>query len=87
MDGAVVLMGAATIFALGAFAGIRAEEINLRWRERRLAKARRRVNAQLRALSSYYEVNQLIWEARDELRREALRTYDLPLVPAQEDED
>jgi hypothetical protein len=45
------------IFIFGVLVGVRCQEINLRERERRLAKERRHVNDQLRALTAYHEAN------------------------------
>lgn len=67
--------------AIGVFVGVRCQEINLQNRERRLAEERRRVNARIRALHAHHEVNNLIWQARNELRQDALlQAQDMPFV-------
>lgn len=69
------------IFVFGVLVGVRCQEINLRCRERRLARERRHVNAQIRALEAHSEVNNLIWQARKELRQDALvKAKDMPFV-------
>ncbi|MDQ3152305.1 MAG: hypothetical protein M3R63_11495 [Actinomycetota bacterium] len=69
-----------TTLAVGVLLGTRFEEINLRVRERRLAEERRRVTAQSRALKAHHEVNNLIWQAQNEIRQAALlQAHDLPI--------
>ena len=68
----LIFLLASGVFVVGVMVGSRYQEINLQGRERRLAGQRRQVNAQLRALQAHHEVNQLIWEAQDELRQNAL---------------
>lgn len=81
MSGLIVLVVACMIFAFGVLIGIRCQEVNLQGRERRLAKERGRVNAQIRALKAHHEVNSLIWHAQNELRQAALlEVLDLPAV-------
>jgi hypothetical protein len=69
---ALILLLAFLVFAFGVLVGVRCQEINLQGRERRLAGERRRVNAQIRALEAHHEVNNLIWQARNELHQDAL---------------
>ena len=74
-------------FAVGVVTGLRCAEINLRGRERRLSEERRRVNDRLRALQAHHDVNNLIWQARDELRQAALvPAQDMPFVLQDEPE-
>ncbi len=47
----LIALVAFVIFTLGVLVGVQCQEINLRRRERRLAKERRRVNEQIRALT------------------------------------
>lgn len=69
------------IFAIGVLTGLRCAEINLRGRERRLAGDRQSVNDRLRALQAHRDMNNLIWQARDELRQAALvEAQDMPFV-------
>lgn len=78
---ALLVVLAAFVFAIGVLVGVRCQEINLAGRERRLTADRRRVNDKLRAIGAYHEVNNIIWEAQDELRRNALvKAQDLPFV-------
>lgn len=68
-------------FAIGVITGLRCAEINLRGRERRLSEDRRLVNDRLRALQAHHDVNNLIWQARDELRQAAIvNAQDMPFV-------
>lgn len=77
----LIFLLAFCIFVFGVLMGVRCQEINLRCRERRLAEERRRVNAQIRALEAHHEVNNLIWQARNELRQDALvKAQDMPFV-------
>lgn len=69
---ALIFLLVLSAFAIGVLVGVRGQEINLQGRERRLASQRRQVNADLRAIQAHHEVNHLIWEARDELRQNAL---------------
>lgn len=70
-----------SIFVVGVLVGVRCQEINLQGRERRLAGERRRVNAQIRALQAHREVNNLIWQARNELREAGwLQARGMPFV-------
>lgn len=55
----LVFLLSSTIFAVGILVGVRCQEINLRVREQRLADERRRVNAQICALQTRHEVNNL----------------------------
>ncbi|MCA1670742.1 MAG: hypothetical protein LC799_00565 [Actinobacteria bacterium] len=78
---ALMFLLASGVFAIGVLVGVRCQEINVQGRERRLAGERRRVNAQIRALHTHHEVNNLIWQARDELRQNALvYAQDIPFV-------
>lgn len=83
-----------SVFAIGVLVGVRCQEFNIRGREQRLAEGQRRVNARIRALQTHHEVSNLIWEARNELRRDALlqandisfitdREFELLTVPSQ----
>lgn len=77
----LILLLGFSVFAIGILVGVRCQEINLRGRERRLAEERRRMNARIRALRTHHEVNNLIWQARNELRQAALlQTEDMPVV-------
>jgi len=81
-----ILLVTSCIFVFGALVGVRFQEVNLRGRERRLAEERRRVNAQIRALAAHTEVNNLIWQARNELRQDALmNAQDTPFIIPQTD--
>lgn len=76
----LLVVGVLTTLAIGVLLGARFEEINLRVRERRLAEERREVTAQTRALKAHQEVNNLIWQAQNEMRQAALlQAYDLPV--------
>ena len=76
----LLVVGAFTTLAIGALLGARFEEINLRTRERQLAEERQQVTAQTRALKAHHEVNNLIWQAQNEMRQAALlQAYDLPV--------
>lgn len=78
---ALIFLLAFSIFAIGVLVGARCEEINLRSRERRLAGERRRVNTQIRTLQAHHDVNNLIWQARNDLRQDALlRAQNLPFI-------
>jgi hypothetical protein len=78
---ALIFLLAFSVFTIGVLVGVRCQEINLRGRERRLAEERRRVTAQIRALRAHHEANNLIWQARNELRQAALlQTQDMPLI-------
>ncbi len=81
MPGMIVLVLAGLIFIIGLVVGLVVQEINLGERERRLARQRRRVNAQLGALDAYHEADSLIRHAQDELRQAALlKAQDVPVV-------
>lgn len=69
---ALIVLLVSGAFAIGVLVGARGQEVNLQGRERRLASQRRQINADLRAIQAHHEVNHLIWEARDELRQNAL---------------
>lgn len=77
----LIFLLAFTIFVIGVLVGFRCQEINLRGRERSLAGERRRLNAQIRALQAHHDVNDLIWQARNESRQAALlQAQDMPFV-------
>lgn len=83
----LIFLLALGVFAIGVLVGVRCQEINLQGRERRLAGQRRQVNAELRAIQTHHEVNHLVWEARDELRQNAMaRARQMPFVIEHEPE-
>ncbi len=73
----LLVLGGFTTLAIGALLGARFEEHNLRVRERKLAERQRRVTAQTRALKAHHEVNNLIWQAQNEMRQ-AAQAHDVP---------
>jgi hypothetical protein len=81
----VVVLGA--VFALGLFAGIRYQEINLEGRERRLARGRRDLAARADALDAYAGVSRMIFDARHHIERDAMRRHDIPLVVVPDPDD
>lgn len=83
----LIFLLASGVFAIGVLVGVRCQEINLQGRERRLARQRRQMNAELQAIQAHHEVNHLIWEARNELRQNALvHAQHLPFVIEHEPE-
>jgi hypothetical protein len=77
----LILLLVFLIFASGVLTGLRCAEINLRGRERRLSEDRRWVNDRLCALQAHHDMNDLIWQAQDELRQTALmQAQDMPFI-------
>ena|ERR1700754_3544492 len=77
-----LLVFVGVIFLVGFVAGVRFEEINLRRRERELARARREFRQTTDVVRAYEEVDRALVRAGSRIRRESVRDAEL-LVAAE----
>ena len=80
MEFGYLLVVAGVIFLAGFAAGSRFEELNLRVRERQLARGRRLLRQTAQAIHTYQEVDRSLLRAETRLRRDAAPDGDLLAV-------
>jgi len=80
MEFGYLLVVAGVIFLAGFAAGSRFEELNLRVRERQLARGRRELRQTAQAIHTYQEVDRSLLLAETRLRRDAVPDANLLAV-------
>ena len=80
MELGYLLVVAGVIFLAGFAAGSRFEELNLRVRERQLARGRRELRQTAQAIHTYQELDRSLLRAETRLRRDAAPDGDLLAV-------
>jgi hypothetical protein len=80
MELGYLLVVAGAIFLAGFAAGSRFEELNLRVRERQLARGRRELRQTAQAIHTYQELDRSLLLAETRLRRDAVPDGDLLAV-------
>jgi hypothetical protein len=80
MELGYLLVVAGAIFLAGFAAGSRFEELNLRVRERQLARGRRELRQRAQAVHAYQKLDRSLLMAETRLRRDAVPDGDLLAV-------